>query len=192
MNQILKSIITEIKNQKGLRFLVNIALLGILFTFFYYFLRDFKFVNDIYLWGIEQFSYFLLTCSKYLVQTFGYEAVTYGKTIRIIDGFTARGVFLDRGCMGRNVLLAYAGLIIAAPGNFKNKLWFIPMGLAIITFVNIIRISGLAITAHCCTEYLDINHHFVFKISAWIVIFFLWVIWFKKYMNPKKKTNIQK
>jgi len=92
--------------------------------------------------------------------------------------------------MGRNVLIGFAGLISVFPGMFKQKLWFIPMGLAILIFVNVLRISGLAITAYCCPEYSDINHYVVFKIVAWIVIFLLWMWWINKFALKaiKKKS----
>lgn len=186
-----KNIINKIKNNYGLRFILNIAILLLLFLFFYKFLRNYKFINDIYLIGIEKFTYFLLTASRYSLELFGYKVITFGKTIRVIDDIAMHGVYLDRGCMGRNVLLAYSGLILATPGNLKNKLWYIPLGMAIITLVNIIRISGLAIISYCCEEYVDINHHFVFKIAAWIVIFILWVIWFNKFLFSKKRPKLQ-
>jgi len=172
-----------------LRFVVNGSLMlgGILI--FYYFLRDKEFIDHYYMIGLNHFATFLLKVSKVFTELFGFEVTTYGKSIRIVDDLRASNIFLDRGCMGRNVLLGYAALISIFPGGFKHKLWYIPMGLAIITFVNILRISGLAITAYCCPEYSDINHHYLFKLVAWIVIFILWVIWFNKFGMPSKQNS---
>lgn len=176
-----------------LRFLIGGILLFFVIYFFYHVLRQNEFIDRIYVTGLNQFSRFLLFASAKFTELFGFEVTTYGKTIKIVDGFKAHGVYMDRGCMGRNVLLAFAGLIAVFPGKFINKLWYIPMGLAIITFVNILRISGLAITAYCCPEYSDINHYLVFKIVAWAVIFILWVIWFNRFSPfAKKKKNKEK
>lgn len=176
-----------------LRFVANGLLLFGLFIGFYKGLRQIPEVDEWYVDSLNSYATFLLVVSDFFVELFGFEAVIYGKTIRIVDELLAQGVYLDRGCMGRNVMLGYAGLIAMFPGGFKHKLWYIPAGLVILVFVNILRISGLAIIAYCCPEYSDINHHFVFKIAAWGVIFLLWVIWFKRFSNTKKTSpNTQK
>ncbi len=178
-------------NQKKyvLRFLVGgIALFALLYIF-YSFLRQFSFIDNLYVDALNRFTQFLLLASKKFTELFGFEVTTYGKTIRITDEFKAHGVYVDRGCLGRNVMLAYAGLILVFPGKLMHKLWYIPMGLGIIIFVNILRISGLAITAYCCPEYSDVNHYFVFKAAAWLVIFILWVIWFNRFSPFSKKQK---
>ncbi len=177
------------KEQKKywLRFLIGGILLFLVVYLFYHVLRQFSFIDEMYVRALNNFAKFLLFASAKFTELFGFEVTTYGKTIKIVDDFKAHGVYMDRGCMGRNVLLAYAGLIAVSPGRFINKLWYIPMGLAIITFVNILRISGLAITAYCCPEYSDINHYLVFKIAAWAVIFVLWMIWFNRFSPFAKK-----
>lgn len=175
-----------------LRFLISGAALLIIVYLFYHVLRQFEFIDQIYVEALNKFAQFLLFASKKFTELFGFEVTVYGKTIKIVDGYKAHGVYMDRGCMGRNVLLAFAGLIAVFPGKTKHKLWYIPMGLTVITFVNILRISGLAITAYCCPEYSDINHYLVFKIVAWIIIFILWMIWFNRFSPFAKKKNTEK
>lgn len=160
-----------------------------MFILFYYVFRRIEWVNNWYVDVLNKYAIFLLEVSKYIVNLFGYEAVTYGKTLRIIEHVSTRGIFLDRGCMGRNVMLGFMGLIIVYPGKISHKLWYIPMGLGILILVNVARISALAIIADCCPKYSDINHHFVFKIVAWAVIFALWAVWINKFGTIKLKTN---
>ena len=176
-------------NKYWIRFIVSGIILFIFIYIFYHVLRQNPFIDNLYVSGLNKFAQFLLFLSKKFTELFGFEVVTYGKTIKIIDGFKAHGIYMDRGCMGRNVLLAFAALIAVFPGKLKHKLWYIPMGLIIITFVNVLRISGLAITAYCCPEYSNINHHIIFKIAAWIVIFILWVIWFNNFSPFSKKKK---
>ncbi len=176
-------------NKYWVRFLVGGIVLFFITWFFYGVLRENETIDEYYVTALNYFARMLLFFSEIFTELLGFEVVTYGKTIRIIDGLKAHGVYLDRGCMGRNVMLAYAGLIAVFPGSWKHKIWYIPMGLAIITFVNILRISGLAITAYCCPEYSEVNHHLVFKIVAWGVIFILWKIWFDKFSPFSNKSN---
>ena len=180
------------KKKYWLQFLVSGALLFLAIYIFYHILRQYDFIDRLYVDILNKFAQFLLFASAKFTEFFGFEVTTYGKTIKIVDNFQAHGVYMDRGCMGRNVLLAFAGLIVVFPGKFIHKLWYIPMGLTVITFVNILRISGLAITAYCCPEYSNINHHLVFKIAAWIVIFVLWMIWFNRFSPFVKNKETKK
>jgi len=176
-----------------LRFLVGGALAFALIYVFYNVIRENTIINNWYVDTLNKFAKILLFGSKLITEVFGFEVVTYGKSIRIVDNFQSAAIFLDRGCMGRNVMLGYAALIAVFPGKFVHKLWFIPMGLVVITLVNMLRISGLAITAYCCPQYSDINHYVVFQIAAYVVIFVLWIIWFNKFSPfvAKNKKNIQ-
>jgi len=183
-----------IKNNKKkywLRFLTGGIIAFFLIFLFYHVLRKNEIIDKWYVDILNHFANILLIGSKFITELFGFEVVTYGKTIKIIDEFKAAGIYLDRGCMGRNVMLGYAALIAVFPGKLINKLWYIPMGLIVITFVNMLRISGLAITAYCCPQYSDVNHYFIFKIVAWIVIFILWVIWFNRYSPFAKKKKLK-
>ncbi len=187
----MKNIYTIIKNNIWLRFILVGIILFLVFLLFYKVLRNNSVIDKIYVDILLWYAKILLAGAKFVTELFGYEVVTYGKTIKIVDEIKTMGVYLDRGCMGRNVMLGYAGLIAVFPGKFVHKLWYIPMGLVIITFVNIIRISGLAITAYCCPEYSDINHYLIFKIVAWAVIFILWIIWFNKFSSISKKNTVK-
>lgn len=177
------------KIKHWLRFLIGGIILFSLIYLFYTVARENPTVDKWYVDRLNEFTIFLLYCSSLFTSLFGYEVITFGKSIRIIDDFQAAAIFLDRGCMGRNVMIGFAALIAVFPGKFINKMWYIPMGIIILIFVNVLRISGLAITAYCCPQYSDINHYVVFKIVAWIVIFFLWVIWFNKFSSFTKKAN---
>ena len=183
---------SQIKDKKKywLRFLILGASAFILIYIFYTVLRKIESIDILYVDTLNKYAQLLLIGSKFFTEIFGFEVVTYGKTIKIIDDFKASGIFLDRGCMGRNIMLGYVALITVFPGKFIHKLWYIPMGLVVITIVNILRISGLAITAYCCPEYSDINHYLVFKIVSWIIIFLMWVIWFNKFSPFVKKKKL--
>jgi len=155
-------------------------------------LRKIEIINIFYVDVLNYYARILLIFSKLCLELFGHEVVTYGKTIKIIDNFHTSGVFLDRGCMGRNVLLAFSVMILALPGPFKHKLWYLPSGLIILTFVNVLRISGLAYINKCCPDYSDINHYLFFKLAAWTVIFILWYVWIKKFSLKYMKNKLRK
>ncbi|MBN1251072.1 MAG: archaeosortase/exosortase family protein [Bacteroidales bacterium] len=167
------------------KFIVNGVFLFLLWFIFYKFFRYSGFVNNIYEKSTGQLTYYLLYFSELLLNVFGFETEMFGKTIRIVG---TGGVYLDRGCLGRNVMGLFAGFVIAYPGIIKKKLWFIPLGLLIINFVNVLRICGLAYIALCCPEHMDINHHLIFKYAVYTVIFLLWFWWIQK-INVRAVKN---
>lgn len=171
------------------RFVLNIFILFGLFILFYSGIRKLNIINEFYVTALNYYTIFLLELSVSFVKIFGYEAITFGKTIRIVENLTTTGVYLDRGCLGRNIMLGYSAVILAFPGNFISKIWYIPTGIIILIFLNILRISGLALIFYCCPEYGNINHNHIFKYTAWIIIFIMWIIWINKlsYLASAKK-----
>lgn len=183
------SFFLKIKNNYLYGFLLRSALLIFLYIFFYYFLREFNPINNTYVDILNIYADFLVKASKFLLELFGYEVVTYGKTVKIIENYYTAGVFLNRGCMGRDFLLYFIGFIIAFPGKIKDKAWYIPMGILILIFANILRICGLAIVAYCCNNTnIGINNHDLFKYAAWTVLIILGYIWINK-LSPLSKKN---
>ncbi|MEN8122364.1 MAG: hypothetical protein ABFS35_18610 [Bacteroidota bacterium] len=166
-----------------IKFFINGTLLFGLWWVFYTFLRDTAFIHDIYEDVTAVLTNNLLVASKYFLSILGFETEVFGKTIRIAG---TGGVYLDRGCLARNLMGLFVGFIIAYPGTIKKKLWFIPLGLVFITIINIVRISALAYIMVCCPEHVDINHHVIFKYTVYILIFLMWYIWIKKINVPAK------
>lgn len=112
---------SQIKDKKKywLRFLILGALAFILIFIFYNVLRKIESVDILYVDSLNKYAQLLLIGSKFFTELFGFEVVTYGKTIKIIDDFKASGIFLDRGCMGRNIMLGYVALITVFPENLS-------------------------------------------------------------------------
>ncbi len=180
---ILKFLKTKYFQQNDpIRFVINAIGLALLWLVFYGLLRDFAFVNDFYEFGVREFTNFLLVSTEGFLNLFGYETISYGKIVKIVD---TPGIYLDRGCLARNLMGLYVGFVLAYPGMIKKKLWFIPFGLIVIIILNIMRLGGMAMILVCCPEHVDINHHYVFKIVVFGAIFILWYFWIFK-MNSQK------
>lgn len=89
-------------------------------------------------------------------------------------------VGVGRGCNALELFVLFAGFIIAFPGSLKHKLWFIPLGVVLIHFLNVVRVAALAMIQFKAPQYLDFNHRYTFTFIVYGVIFLLWVIWVKK------------
>ena len=168
------------------KFTVNIVVLIGLWFLFYNLIRKWNIVDFIYEQGIYFLTKIQLILSDASLSLMGFVVEIYGKTVKIVGSY---GVHLDRGCLGRNTLGLFVGFILAFPGKVKSKVWFIAVGIIIFIMMNVLRIDALAITDYCCRERLDFNHHFVFKIIIYIVIFFMWVWWIQRYSIFADKNN---
>jgi len=159
------------------RFVINGAVIYLLWTVFYELIRDFYLFDFIY----EEITYHLTNTQLFLTKQFlniiGYDVEIYGKLIKIVDGAS---IHLDRGCLGRNPLGLFVGFILAFPGSTKHKFWFIPAGVLFISSLNVLRIIALLLTNQYYPQYMDLNHHFIFKIIVYFFILMMWIIWIKK------------
>ncbi len=182
-----KTLLHKYKNLHLLvRFVVNIALLACFWFIFYQFFRYNKYVNEIYEYISNNFTQFLLHASKTLLSVFGIETSIHEKTIKIAN---TGGILLDRGCLARNLLGLFVGFVLAYPSKIIHKIWAIPLGIIFIIFLNIFRISALTFLVYAAPEYVDVNHHIVFKYVVYFFIFCMWYFWIK-YFSITSKNKV--
>jgi exosortase/archaeosortase family protein len=74
----------------------------------------------------------------------------------------------------------FSGFIISFPANWKEKLWFIPLGLLIIYISNLFRIVLLVLIKIHFPGSLNFNHKYTFTVLVYGIIFLLWMIWVNK------------
>ncbi len=94
-------------------------------------------------------------------------------------------VFIGDGCSGLELFVLFAGFILIMGGAWKQKAWFLPLGLLLILVLNILRISALALINYHWPRYLYFNHKYTFVVVVYGVIFILWVWWVRKYSHFK-------
>lgn len=183
----MKFLIDKYKNLTPLiKFFANGVILVIIWALFYQFLRYSPFIHSLYEIATNSLTKSLLISSEFLLEIFGFETEISGKIMRIVG---TGGIHLDRGCLARNLMGLFTGFIIAYPGSIKHKLWVIPAGLLVINILNVFRISGLAYLVLRFPEYVDINHHVIFKYTVYFFIFLMWYFWIKHYSVSAKKKN---
>lgn len=104
----------------------------------------------------------------------------------ILEGGNDTGVRVGDECNGFKLFSIFSIFIIAFPGPWKKKLWYIPMGLLFIHLANIIRVIALVYINNYYPRYLDFNHLYTFTIFVYAIIFILWYFWAKRHGNFKK------
>ncbi len=155
---------------------------------------------------IYAFYKIIMYSSFHFLKFIGYDAYIYYSETIYKYGVYAIGingsssVFMGITCLGMSLMGGFVALIVSFPGKLKHKLWFIPCGLIIIQLLNILRMSTLAVLLHygfkhTFTEYnllgiLKFNHHDLFNLFIYIVIFGMFVFYINKFgVNRYRKKG---
>ena len=80
----------------------------------------------------------------------------------------------------------FGGFVLAFPGPWQRKLWFIPLGIAIIWVLNVMRVAALALNHHYAHQSVDFNHHYTFTFIVYGCIFGLWMLWARRLAVPAR------
>lgn len=124
----------------------------------------------------------LIYSTNKILVLLGYVTFVYDHTFGI-DG--SNGVFIGIPCNGVELMALFGGFVLIFQGSWKNKIWYIPLGIIIIHLLNILRVLALAIIAKIAPLTLDFNHKYTFTLILYSVVFFGWVIWVKKFSLKK-------
>ena len=89
-------------------------------------------------------------------------------------------------CTSLKQWLHWLFLMCIFPGPWKHKLWYIPAGLVIIEFINVVRIVGIALFLRPFPHDFALAHDGIFKIMFYVVIFLMWMLWVEKFLHSKK------
>jgi exosortase/archaeosortase family protein len=101
--------------------------------------------------------------SKWFVINILSISVTYDDAKQIM--YFGNGAFLgvNMSCSGFKQLLQLALLFLVYPGPVKHKVWFIPLGIVVIYFVNVLRIIILAVVVDNRPEYFEFTHDYIVR-----------------------------
>lgn len=165
------------------RFLVIGSSLYLLWIILYYLVIK-EFTNwDFYL------DYSIVFVSEKIFELFGigaYTVIESDHVILMLERTVNSGVWVGDECNGFKLFSIFSIFVIAFPGDWRKKLWFIPLGLVLIHFANILRVNALLLIYESNPAALDFNHNYTFTVLVYSIIFVLWWWWAKKYGRVAK------
>ena len=94
-------------------------------------------------------------------------------------------VQIEDGCNGLILMVLFAGFIIAFPGDWKKKLWYIPLGTIAIYVLNLIRIQVLIYNILYFHSSFQFNHKYTYTIAVYGCIFAFWILWVNRFSGFK-------
>jgi len=104
-----------------------------------------------------------------------------GWEIETADRFIAcvgnRGVEIQNGCNGMDLLGLYAGFIIAYSGDMKKRVMFIIGGIGLIFIANVFRIAFFALSNLYFPQYWEPVHYYSSFVFFYPIVLTLWYLW---------------
>ena len=115
-----------------------------------------------------------------LLQSLGFAATIDPTVSTLIVMNGQQAVIVGKPCNGLVLYALFSGFVLAFPGPWRTKLWFIPLGIALIWCLNIIRVAALAINFYYAHQSVDFNHHYTYTFVVYSCIFGLWMLWARR------------
>ena len=124
-------------------------------------------------------TYNIAAISAQLLRWFGLNATaaTIQGQYNVIYLNNVLSVSIEDGCNGLVLMALFAGFVIAYPGPLLKKLYFIPAGLLLVYFINVIRVVMLVINRDISISTFDFNHKYTYTTTLYVNIFGLWMLW---------------
>jgi exosortase/archaeosortase family protein len=91
--------------------------------------------------------------------------------------FNGNGVRIVWGCTGIKQSFIFLSVMLLARGSWKNKLWFIPLGLFLCYLINVVRITAITAIVKHHPEAFEMLHGYLFKYLYYGLIFLIWIFW---------------
>jgi exosortase/archaeosortase family protein len=98
-------------------------------------------------------------------------------------------VLIAPECASLKQWMHWIFLMVLFPGPWKHKLWYIPAGLVIIEWTNVVRICGVLLMQVPWPNSFHLAHDYIFKTFFYLVIFLMWMLWVEKFYNPTLKEK---
>ena len=157
------------------RFLIRGAILFVAWSLLYNLLLKPAEIPD------SQLSHVIVVCTAKVMSWF-YNDTSVRNGSHIFIG-AKEAIQIAPACNGLELLVLYVGFLLCIPTSKKRFWGFALGGVTVITILNVIRCVGLAILFYNDHPMADFAHHYLFKLAIYAVIFYIWVLYSKKYMQ---------
>ena len=131
-------------------------------------------------WVIDQ----VIAWATAILRILGYRLIPEPANVEQIRTIGVEGghlLWIGDPCNGVGLFAVFSLFIIAYPGPWRHKLWFIPLGVITIHLINAIRVAALCIVVTIDYELLNFNHDYTFYVVVYGWVFLLWYIWVQRF-----------
>lgn len=126
----------------------------------------------------------ITSASVVVLRVFGFAATIDAIIPNLVLMAGEQSVVVGPPCNGLVLYALFAGFVLAFPGPWARKAWFIPTGIVLIWLLNVLRVAALALNHHYYHATVDFNHHYTFTFVVYVCIFGLWMLWARRLAVP--------
>jgi exosortase family protein XrtF len=109
-----------------------------------------------------------------LLSGLGFDVFVQGRSL-MLPG--VRGIYVADGCNGLGTIGLFIGFVVAYPGRWARRLWFIPLGIGLIYLTNVVRTAVMLLVQKFWPAAFVPLHGFGLTAIFYVVVFILWVAW---------------
>ena len=153
--------------------------------FLYHYLYKINFLLGINFSLLTGFSKLLSVQSNFILSIFNFQTSIeiHGDMVvaKILGYPYNHGVWIGEPCNGIKIFGLFTIFILSFKGDIKRKIIFIPIGIAILHFLNILRIAILTYISATNPYILDFNHNITFQLFIYGSMLALWYLWITKF-----------
>ena len=168
------------KNKSPLAFVSKLLLIHLAFQLTYdyvvvpYTKLDYWLINSI------------IDSSEGLLSLLGYSLIEKNQLYQYHMGIEGtNGIVIGNPCDGLSLFILFTAFLIVFKGKWWFKVIFIIGGVILIHFLNVVRVSALALIVKYAPDSLDFHHSYTFTLFVYVCIFLLWVLRVKIYQGKK-------
>lgn len=120
-------------------------------------------------------SHNVASVSGGMLSFLGFETAVEGRAV-LMAGIP--GVEIVNGCNGLAVVGLFVGFVLAYPGRWRQRLFFLPLGALVIYLSNIVRVMMMVLLQRHWPAGFDFMHGLGLTSFFYLVVFSLWFVWF--------------
>lgn len=172
-------------------FMIDVVLFAAITYGFHLFFRQYAseimalpFMAESGVWLADQVYYISLWFNRTIL---GYHiTVEPGNTMWFSNGGY---ITVNTSCSGLKQFYQVFVLFVVFPGPWRHKLWFIPLGFAIMFLTNVFRIIALSVILLWKPDYWDFSHDWILRPFFYVVLFACWVWWVEHFSRPQPDNS---
>lgn len=101
-----------------------------------------------------------------------------GININLLD--YNKQIWVQEHCLAIPAMVVFAGTVLLFKGSWKDKLWFLPLGIAGIVCINIARLMFVSLAfVHLSAYFFNLHHSFIYAAITYGFIFLMLMWWMR-------------
>jgi exosortase/archaeosortase family protein len=172
------------QNRTAILIIINVLTIYLIWKLFILFVGEEKIPIELRMWPWFSFQWEVFNQylrELYLVST-GWLLGVLGHAGTIYDNYRVHGagiggVAVGNYCLGIQLFWFFSAIIVLSKGIWWRKLIYIPIGILLLFFFNVLRMVGLCYAVHYYPERIEFNHDYVFNMIMYAMVFLMLWLW---------------